>query len=272
MFWLILNNFEWLFKIVNHFSKIRKRNIYAYIFEFLTIIMHNCIQCLVVNMMLLYYTTQVYAGAVGAYSCLYYDICWILFYCKLKALDVILKLYLWNAADKQLIRTSLNLLKSDLELHSHLIRVWLRAEILKGFAEPLATSHAKENISIRHLTEKSWKRVKKAMLTFWQIVKKWTTLFSNSEFFEWTWNLMRWHQNWCSVKSVGKRNFFKNCWIVSLRKTWLKKNAFWEISSSWLVKVTIQFGNAKLRSMNSFTVQRNMMSTHAILMTQKRSK
>ena len=111
---------------------------------------------------------------------------------------------------------------------------------VKGFVQPLSTSHPKENISIRHLMEKSWKRVQKAMFTFWQLVKKWTTLFMKNEFFEWRWNVMRWHQNWCSKKSVGKRffdlvhflrvgalifrNFFKHCWIFSLRKTWLKKN------------------------------------------------
>ena len=159
---------------------------------------------------------------------------------------------------------------------------------VKGFVQPLSTSHPKENISIRHLMEKSWKRVQKAMFTFWQLVKKWTTLFMKNEFFEWRWNVMRWHQNWCSKKSVGKRffdlvhflrvgalifrNFFKHCWIFSLRKTWLKKNVFWEMCSSWLAKVTTQFANAKRRSMNNFTVQRNMRNTHATLITQKRSK
>ena len=125
------------------------------------------------------------------------------------------------------------------------------------------------------------------MFTFWQLVKKWTTFLWTASFFEWRRNLMRWQQNWCSVKNVGKRtfdlvhflrvgtlifrNFFKNCWIVSLRKTWLKKNVFWEICSSWLVKVTIQFANANRGGMNNFTAQRNM-STHAILMTQKKKQ
>ena len=45
---------------------------------------------------------------------------------------------------------------------------------VKRFTQVFWTSYRRERISIRHTMEKSSKRMKRAMFTFWQFVKKWT--------------------------------------------------------------------------------------------------
>ena len=90
---------------------------------------------------------------------------------------------------------------------------------VKRFTQVFWTSYRRERISIRHTMEKSSKRMKKAMFTFWQFVKKWTLPLQKQHTLTGTKNFLFVGQLWeKKTLLTGQMVLFESISLVSTNK------------------------------------------------------
>ena len=121
---------------------------------------------------------------------------------------------------------------------------------VKRFTQVFWTSYRRERISIRHTMEKSSKRMKKAMFTFWQFVKKWTLPLQKQHTLTETKNFLLVGQLWEKKHFWLVRWYFSKAFLSSLLTNYLlrvKRNksfcwrfayliVFWKDEKMCLVK------------------------------------